>query len=128
MPPDHFVAKLDFSNAFNSLNRSRMLNEVSKRIPELYKFCYLSYSCPASLKFGEWTIESQEGVQQGDPLGPILFCLTIHPLLSSLSSILTEGFLGDITLSGSEACVASDVETITEGGQELGLRLNFSKC
>ena len=105
-----------------------MLNEVSKRIPELYKFCYLSYSCPSSLKFGEWTIESQEGVQQGDPLGPMLFCLTIHPLLSSLSSILTEGFLDDITLGGSEASVASDVQTIIEGGQELGLRLNFSKC
>src|SRR5579872_4840785 len=57
----------------------------------------------------------------------MLFCLTIHPLLSSLSSILTEGFL-DITLSGSEASVTSDVQTIIKGGQELGLRLNFSKC
>src|SRR3984893_17293782 len=101
-----------------------MLNEVSKRILELYYFCYLSYSCPSSLKFREWTIQSQEGVQQRDPLGPMLFCLTIHPLLSSLSSILTKGFLDDITLGGSEASVASDMQTIIEGGQELGI----SKC
>src|ERR1700730_2918404 len=125
---DHFAAKLDFSNAFNSLNRSQMLNEVSKRIPELYKFCNLSYSCPSSLKFGEWTIESQEGVQQGDPLGPMLFCLTIHPLLSSLKSLLTEDFLNDITLRGNEINLATDVQAIVDGGQELGLQLNISKC
>ena len=128
MPADHFVVKLDFTNAFNCLNRSRMFSEVFERIPELYRFCHLSYSCPSNLRFGEWSIESQEGVQQGDPLGPMLFCLTIHPLLSSLSSILTEGFLDDITLGGKEASISSDVQAIIDGGQELGLRLNFFKC
>ena len=105
-----------------------MLCEVAKKIPELYRYCHLSYSSPSSLKFGEWCIESQEGVQQGDPLGPMLFCLTIHPLLCSLSCILTEGFLDDITLGGNEASVANDVQAIIDGGQELGLQLNFSKC
>ena len=128
MPADHLVAKLDFSNAFNCLCRSRMLGEVSKRIPELYKFCHLSYSSPSKLKFGEWCIESNVGVQQGDPLGPMLFCLAIHPLLCSLSSTLTVGFLDDITLGGSVAMVSSDVRSIVDGGQALGLHLNFSKC
>ena len=128
MPADHCVVKLDFTNAFNCLNRTRMLTEVSKRIPELYNFCHLAYSSPSSLKFGKWSIESQEGVQQGDPLGPMLFCLTIHPLLSSLSSILTVGFLDDITLGGIEDTVARDVQCIIDGGQELGLKLNIPKC
>src|SRR5688572_32838360 len=95
-----------------------MLSEVSKRIPELYKFCHLSYSCPSRLKFGEWSLESQEGVQQGNPLGPMLFCLTIHPLLCSLSSILTVDFLDDITLGGSEASLANDVLSNIDGGQK----------
>ena len=31
---------------------------------------------------GGETIQSKEGVQQGDPLGPLLFCLTVHKLVS----------------------------------------------
>ncbi|KMS64974.1 hypothetical protein BVRB_040730, partial [Beta vulgaris subsp. vulgaris] len=116
MPPDHVVAKLDFSNAFNCLCRSRMLGEVASRIPELYKFCHLSYSSPSTLKFGEWCVESQVGIQQGDPLGPLLFCLSIHPLLMSLSSDLIVGFLDDITLGGSQDSVSDDVRAIMAGG------------
>src|ERR1700730_4166886 len=56
MPADHFVAKLDFTNAFNCLNRSRMLQEVHNMVPELYKFCHLTYSCPSILRFGQWSI------------------------------------------------------------------------
>jgi len=38
---------------------------------------------------------SQEGPQQGDPLGPLLFCNTIHPLLTSLGSVLL-GYMDDV--------------------------------
>ena len=83
---DHIMVKLDFANAFNSLHRSDMLLSVSDRLPELYAFCLSSYSQPSFLYFGSHVILSQEGPQQGDPLGPLLFCSTIHPLISSLSS------------------------------------------
>ena len=33
---------------------------------------------------GDHTIASEEGVHQGDPLGPLLFCLTIHPFITKL--------------------------------------------
>ena len=35
---------------------------------------------------GDHTIASEEGVQQGDPLGPLLFCLTIQPFITKLRS------------------------------------------
>ena len=35
---------------------------------------------------GDHTIASEEGVQQGDPLGPLLFCLTIQPFITKLPS------------------------------------------
>ena len=53
-----------------------MLAEIYNRIPEIYKFCHRAYSVPSVLRFGKWELESQEGVQQGYPLGPILFCNT----------------------------------------------------
>ena len=42
MPVGHCVVKLDFSNAFNSLNRDAMLAAVKQKVAGIYKFCLLS--------------------------------------------------------------------------------------
>ena len=88
MLADRCVVKLDFSNAFDSLHRDVMLDEVLEKIPGIYKFCHLSYSKPSELVYSGLAIHSREGPQQGDPLDPLLFCGTIHPLLLSLTSEL----------------------------------------
>jgi len=72
LPPDHIVVKLDFSNAFNSLHRFDMLSTVHSRIPDFYSYCCSAYSQPSVLFYGSHTVLSQEGLQQGDPLGPLL--------------------------------------------------------
>jgi len=73
-------------------------------------------------------MQSQEGAQQGDPIGPLLFCNTVHPLLSSLQCILNIGFLDDVVLGGHVDVEASDVAEIIRLGAEIGLSLNISKC
>ena len=83
MPDDHAITKLDFTNAFNCLHRDVMLETILKHVPEILFFCHLSYSNSTMLKFNSRTIISDDGIQQGDPLGLLLFCLTIHPLLKS---------------------------------------------
>jgi hypothetical protein len=122
------LLKLDFSNAFNSLHRGDMLLAVKDRLPELYPYIHSSYSSPASLHFGSSIINSNEGAQQGDPIGPLLFCITVQPLLQSLKSELTLGYLDDLTLAGDQHVAAEDVERITAFGSQLGLSLNVSKC
>ena len=77
MPNENVLVKLDFSNAFNSLRRDCMLEAVAKDIPEIYRFAHASYSCNSVLKFGTHSIISEEGPQQGDPLGPMLFALPL---------------------------------------------------
>lgn len=128
MKDDCILVKLDFANAFNSLKRGKILEAVLRDVPEIYSFCYLSYSRTSLLQYGDWHIESQVGVQQGDPIGPLLFCLTIQPLLCSLRSFLKAGYLDDITLGGPSHIVSEDVHTVMRDGQDLGLDLNVGKC
>jgi hypothetical protein len=128
MPDDYCVVKLDFSNAFNSLHRDVMLEAVLEKVPGIYKFCYLSYNKPSELVYSGHTIYSKEGPQQGDPLGPLLFCGTINKLLLSLVCKLKLAYMDDVTLGGSESQVANDVEVIRRKGNDIGLQLNEKKC
>jgi hypothetical protein len=128
MPADSVVAKLDFSNAFNSLHRDKILEMVYSKLPELYQFCLLAYGQHSFLSFGSDLILSEEGAQQGDPLGPLLFCLAVQALLLSLSSMLTLGYMDDFMLGGPEKEVSADVELIIKKGTEIGLNLNLAKC
>ena len=61
-------------------------------------------------------------------MGPLLFCLTIHPLLVTLQSDIVFGYLDDVTLGGEAQVVADDVASIIDRGGALGLLLNPSKC
>jgi hypothetical protein len=77
------VLKVDFANAFNSIKRDKMLTEIKNEFPLLYPFLDQSYRQSSSLFFGEKTIPSEVGVQQGDPCGPMTFSATIQPLVKS---------------------------------------------
>ena len=121
------LLKLDFSNAFNSIRRDKMLLAVKKLVPELYPLVHSAYSSPSSLFWGDKIILSAEGVQQGDPLGPLLFCLTLHNLISELTSELILGYLDDVTFGGSLADVSRDVQLFEQAAKQLGLKLNHTK-
>jgi hypothetical protein len=125
---DSVLVKLDFSNAFNCIHRDAVLLAVHDKLPEICNFCRLAYGQSSILVFGDFQILSAEGIQQGDPLGPLLFCLTIQPLLSSLRSALTIGFMDDLTLGGHLDDVVNDVHLINYLGTDLGLHLNTLQC
>ena len=118
---------MDFRNAFNTLRRDKMLQAVQNFTPDLLPFVHVSYSSPSSLFWGDKTIQSAEGVQQGDPLGPLLFCLTIHPVVSQLKSELCVWYLDDSTIGGPAEDVKHDLEVIVREGAALGLHLNERK-
>jgi len=61
-----------------------MFTVLAEQFPDLIPFVTWLYNNPSELAFGESTIMSEEGAQQGDPLGPLLFCLGIPPVLSEL--------------------------------------------
>jgi hypothetical protein len=126
--PSNAILKLDFSNAFNSVHRDVVLSAVHKFLPSLLKFTFSCYAHSSQLFFGDNIILSEEGTQQGDPLGPLLFCLSIHQLIQQLKSELNLWYIDDGTLGGDVQNLLSDVELIQSHGPPIGLFLNSGKC
>ncbi|XP_065319111.1 uncharacterized protein LOC135927101 [Gordionus sp. m RMFG-2023] len=71
------ILKVDFKNAFNSLKREHFLPIFCDAFPEYSPYLFASYNNSSYLKFNNTIIESRQGIQQGDPLGPALFCLVL---------------------------------------------------
>jgi len=127
LDPSKAILKLDFKNAFNSIHRDKVLAAVLEHAHSLYPFLHSVYSSPSSLFWGDRILQSSEGVQQGDPLGPLMFCLCIHHMVSELQSELSFFYLDDGTLGGSEDCLCHDLEVVERVGSSIGLVLNTSK-
>ena len=124
---DRLMFKLDFKNAFNSIRRDLMLSRTLEKVPVAFPLAYISYRQPSFLFHGEYTIESCEGVQQGDPLGPLLFCIAIHDLINTVKSEFSVFYLDDGILGGSSKDVISDLKVLEERARHIGLVLNHSK-
>jgi len=91
MKPGHVLVKIDFTNAFNTLRRDCILEAIAKQLPELLPFVSSTMDNSTDLQFGEYILQSQEGDQHSDPLGPLYFCHVFKDILQSLQSGLVVG-------------------------------------
>ncbi|GJR29603.1 putative reverse transcriptase domain-containing protein [Tanacetum coccineum] len=95
---------VDFKNAFNLVDHEVMLQEVRTHFPAISRWVEFCYTNPARLYYGEHALRSCQGVQQGDPLGPLLFALVLHPLVCKIKDSFNLSFeawyLDDGTIIG----------------------------
>lgn len=127
--PKCTIVKIDFANAFNSHFRGPMLHQVHEHAPELYNLAHYAYARPTPLFFGERRIPSESGCQQGDPSAPLLFSLTLQPILLQLKCKLVVSYLDDLTLSDPDPdVVAADLQLLQLSVATTGLKINASKC
>ena len=138
--PDRALVTIDFENAFNTVDRTAILRQVRHRFPGLSAWVEWCYGAPTNLLFDGLPIPPSAGVQQGDPLGPLLFALPLQPVLQRVASEFqsenTHGepldlifsFLDDGVLAGPHQVVARALHRLTEEAAAIGLKLNPSKC
>ncbi|GJX13286.1 hypothetical protein Tco_0205044 [Tanacetum coccineum] len=74
-----------FKNAVNVVSVEVMLQEVRLYCPAISRWGEFCYSNPARLYYGEHSLWSHQGVQQGDPL---LFALVLHHLICKIKDAL----------------------------------------
>ena len=67
-------------------------------------------------------------MQQGDPLGPLLFLLAIQDLMSDCDSKFNMWYLDDGTLREMLIQFFSDFQKIIQAENSVGLSTNPSKC
>jgi len=69
------LLKIDMKNAFNECSRAAFFKRVIEDFPEISAWVKWCYSQPAEHWFRSSQIVASSGVQQGDPLGHLLFSL-----------------------------------------------------
>ncbi|GJW06041.1 uncharacterized mitochondrial protein-like protein [Tanacetum coccineum] len=108
-----------------------MLREVRLHCPAISHWVEFCYSNLVRLYYGEHTLWSCQGVQQGDPIGPLLFALVLHPLIckirDSFTLSLQAWYLDDGTIVVDTLVMGKVFELILEDGPWYDLHSNVDK-
>ena len=120
---DAAVVKIDFQNAFNTISRDAVLREAGEQFPALARWTTWCYQRPTHLQFGDTVLQSASGVQQGDPLGPLLFSAGVQPL----AQIRARWLFGLLPWWWGAGRTAGRSERIQQGAAALGLSVNLAK-
>lgn len=127
-PTTTIIIKLDVKNAFNSIDREALLHAVKEKMIGYYPLIAQAYGAPSFLLYGDEVIMSEKGLQQGDPFGPLSYCLTTVPIHLGLKSAMVQSYLDDDILRGAPEDVLSDFITLRSRSAEIGLDFNLNKC
>ena len=122
--------ELDFRNAFNSLDREVMLQEVAARLPALHPWASWCYNLPSCLFATDGVLQSSQGVQQGDPIGPALFALGTQSLWEEVRGDVAweSAYLDDGNMINNEAGLTAALEKLSPPVAARGVVLNPQKC
>jgi hypothetical protein len=106
-------AALKDCNGICLVSRDRMLRQAEDRCPDILPYVYACYGDAGFLFLGAHLVRATTGLHQGDPLGPLLLAVAIHPPLISkrdgFQGLLQGWFRDDGTLQ-----VVGDTEVVRD--------------
>ena len=124
---------IDFVNAFNCIRRGRIWEQILITAPELARYFEWAYKGSADLFYSDGSKAgvSSTGVRQGDPLGPLLFCLGIMALLSKLRTgnpdCTAIAFIDDVSCFGRRSKLERYLAQCVKEAQPYGLVVSTAK-
>lgn len=124
--------RADLENAFNRVDRKALWDAVTEDAPELIPYVTAAYGAPTLLfVWGDNTISSEQGTQQGDPLAPLLFALVLRRfwLRHRPEGLAMDAWYADDgIIAGRPETVQLAIERLVEHGPAFGLHVAVDKC
>lgn len=122
------IVKVDIRNAFNSVRRDIVLEQVLAKCPEMFPMLRQAFSAETPLFTGTEVVKSCTSLQQGDPLAPLWFALAIDQCIRPISSEINIWYLDDGVLGGTPETIATELNTLRGKLLDIGLQINTAKC
>ena len=134
------VISVDMANAFNSIHRAAMFAAVQQSAPAPLPMVQWAHGDETPLHIvwapeGTPPVMSQRGVRQGDPLGLLLFALTLQPVLERVDAACQEAplvsYVDDMSIVGKltpAACAFRRLCADDDGVRSIGLEPRLPKC
>jgi hypothetical protein len=128
-----WILQIDFRNAFNTIDRSVLLEEVRKRLPTLFPWIEKCYGAGSHLFTETAILASLAGLHQGDPLAMLLFSMVLQPLVLQIRRDIPEllancWFADDGTLAGPRDDLIKAFKFLLKEGPLRGLHVSTTKC
>ena len=129
LPPDTVLLLVDFENAFNKVDRQYVIDQAWEHFPQIAAWVQYTYGTAASLFAGKDILKASAGIQQGDPLGPLLFALVLQLLLKKLKELGVDltSFLDDLTIVAPAAKARECLDILITEGPSYGLTVSLTK-
>ena len=125
------ILQIDLKNAFNSVSREPILEFVKCHLPKALAWVQWMFSSKVPLFCADQVIVCSTGVQQGDPLGPLLFAAGIHKILEEVKNrwgaIWSVWYLDDGSIMGRIEDLNDILAYLEERFGHIGLVVNFDK-
>jgi hypothetical protein len=126
------IQSVDFANAFNCVSRTAIHQQVISHLPQLTPYVRWAYGGPAPVFSGaHHVVDATSGVRQGDPLGPLLFSMALHPVLAHVKELYPEvdiiAYLDDVFLLGERVPVMEAFEFLKLQAARVGLMVKDHK-
>ena len=121
------ILKVDISNAYNTISRAE---GVRKYCPDIARWAHWCLNGNSRVYYNTRLIPCSTGVQQGDPLAPVLFSVGLHKVIEQLLAvpeIRQLWFLDDGILRGRRAEVQRALTIMTCELNRIHLRINQQK-
>ena len=111
------------------IRRDAVLEAVAAHRPDLLAFCVSAYGAPSQLWLADGRqVISDEGVQQRDPLGPLLFRIALNQPLKRTGAEFISGYLDDVGLDDTVPQLVDQIRQLEAAAGKVGLSLNHESA